>query len=102
VPLPWKVGQSVGVERASLSIDAVHYVRPVNFSLGSRATFELRPLFVCSTLTLLTESLQRRIDLAIKLIREETANGLHSMARQGWRLDNRAPHFLAFDAKRSI
>jgi hypothetical protein len=28
--------------------------------MGSRATFELRPLFVCSTLTLLTESLQRR------------------------------------------
>jgi hypothetical protein len=27
---------------------------------GSRATFELRPLFVCSTLTLLTEALHRR------------------------------------------
>jgi hypothetical protein len=45
---------------------------------------------------------ERKVDLAIKLIREETANGLHSMARPGWRLDNRAPHFLAFDAKRSI
>jgi len=31
-----------------------------NDGFGSRATFELRPLFVCSTLTLLTESLQRR------------------------------------------
>jgi hypothetical protein len=31
---------------------------------GSRATFELRPLFVCSTLTLLTESLHRR-ELAV-------------------------------------
>jgi hypothetical protein len=31
---------------------------------GSRATFKLRPLFVCSTLTLLTDSLHRR-ELAV-------------------------------------
>jgi hypothetical protein len=38
--------------------------RARDFCLGSRATFELRPLFVCSTLTLLTESLHRR-ELAV-------------------------------------
>jgi hypothetical protein len=36
----------------------------MNFGFGSQATFELRPLFVCSTLTLLTESLHRR-ELAV-------------------------------------
>src|SRR5258707_130150 len=34
--------------------------RDREFRIGSRATFERRPLFVCCTLTLLTESLQRR------------------------------------------
>ena len=48
VPLPRKVGQSVSVERVSLSIDAVHYVRTVNFSLGHKRAsnqVKLRPKF---------------------------------------------------------
>src|SRR5204862_1976273 len=38
--------------------------KAADFSCASRATFELRPLFVCSTLTLLTESMHRR-ELAV-------------------------------------
>jgi hypothetical protein len=41
-------------------VAAMQNVSLVDFSLGSRATFERRPFFVCCTLTLLTDSLQRR------------------------------------------
>jgi hypothetical protein len=39
-------------------------VQTSEFEVGSRATIELRPLFVGSTLTFLTESLHRR-ELAV-------------------------------------
>jgi hypothetical protein len=42
----------------------MHQGHLTEVGLGSRATFELRPLLFCSTLTLLTESLHRR-ELAV-------------------------------------
>jgi hypothetical protein len=41
---------------------------------GSRATFELRPLFVCSTLTLLTESLHCREPAVCAIKRHQRFN----------------------------
>jgi hypothetical protein len=47
-------------QSASLLMGAVHYVRNVNFSLGSVATLDRCSVLVCSTPYLLTESLRRR------------------------------------------
>ena len=41
---------------------------------------------------------ERKIDLAIKLIRKKIANDLHSIARPVWSLDGGATAFLPFDA----
>ena len=41
---------------------------------------------------------ERKIDLAIKLIRKKIANDLHSIARPSWSLDGGATAFLPFDA----
>jgi len=51
-------------------------------ALGQRAAFELRPLFVCSTLTLLTESLHHR-ELAVRAMSRRCQLAVWPVLRSG-------------------